>query len=210
MIAVLAEGGSPALSEAALPAYAHRNPLVDLIFWRRLQIVADQLRSPSPLKILDFGCGSGVMSYLLAQMGHDVIAVDTDFAPLERMRRHVDFPASVAFHQKDLAELGLPADSLDAIVALDVLEHIQDFEKYLSLFLRLLKPGGRILVSGPTENWLYELGRRLAGKQFSGDYHETNIASIRAAFARALPVHMHARLIWPFTLFEVFSVRKPS
>jgi 2-polyprenyl-3-methyl-5-hydroxy-6-metoxy-1,4-benzoquinol methylase len=159
---------------------------------------------------VDFGCGSGVMSHLLAQMGHEVIAVDLDFAPLERVRRHVDFPPSITFHNKDLAELQLPAESVDAIVALDVLEHIHDFESYLALFLRILKPGGRIIVSGPTENWLYKLGRKLAGKQFSGDYHETNIAAIRAAFARQLNVKMHARLIWPFTLFEIFSVQKPN
>jgi SAM-dependent methyltransferase len=210
MTDVLAEGGSPALSEAALPAYSHRNPLVDLIFWQRLKIAAEQLRSPSKLKVVDFGCGSGVMSHLLAQMGHEVIAVDLDFAPLERVRRHVDFPPSITFHNKDLAELQLPAESVDAIVALDVLEHIHDFESYLALFLRILKPGGRIIVSGPTENWLYKLGRKLAGKQFSGDYRETNIAAIRAAFARQLNVKMHARLIWPFTLFEIFSVRKPN
>jgi len=210
MTDVLAEGGSPALSEAALPAYSHRNPLVDLIFWQRLKIAADQLRSPNKLKIVDFGCGSGVMSSLLAQMGHEVIAVDVDFAPLERVRKHVDFPANISFHNKDLAELDLPPGSVDAIVALDVLEHIHDFEAYLSLFLRILKPGGRIVVSGPTENWLYKLGRKLAGKQFSGDYHETDIASIRAAFARRLDVKVHARLIWPFTLFEIFSVQKPN
>jgi 2-polyprenyl-3-methyl-5-hydroxy-6-metoxy-1,4-benzoquinol methylase len=210
MTEVLAEGGSHALSEAALPAYSHRNPLVDLIFWQRLKISADQLRSPEKLKVVDFGCGSGVMSQLLAQMGHEVIAVDLDFAPLEKVRRHVDFPANISFHNKDLAELDLPASSVDAIVALDVLEHIHDFESYLALFLRILKPGGRIIVSGPTENWLYKLGRKLAGKQFSGDYHHTNIAAIRAAFARKLDVTMHARLIWPFTLFEIFSVRKPN
>jgi 2-polyprenyl-3-methyl-5-hydroxy-6-metoxy-1,4-benzoquinol methylase len=210
MTDVLAEGSSAALSEAALPAYAHRNPLIDHIFWRRLKIAADPLRSSSKLTVLDFGCGSGVMSYLLAKMGHDVIAVDVDFSPLGRVRQHIDFPANIAFHNKDLVELELPADSVDAIVALDVLEHIHDFEKYLSLFVRILKPGGRMIVSGPTENWLYAIGRRLAGKQFTGDYHETNIASIRAAVAGKLRVQTLARLIWPFTLFEVFSARKPS
>jgi hypothetical protein len=40
----------------------------------------------------------------------------------------------------------------------------------------MLKPGGRLLVSLPTENALYRLGRRIAG--FSGHYHHANAASI--------------------------------
>lgn len=198
------------LGEAALPAYSHRNPLVDHIFWSRLKIAADALPSSRRLTVLDFGCGSGVMSYLLARAGHDVIAVDVDFAPLAQVQKRIGFPPNIAFHNKELADLALADSSVDAIVALDVLEHIRDLDGYLSLFVRILKPGGRIIVSGPTENWLYRFGRRLAGKDFTGAYHETDVATIRSAFAKKLEVHTIARLIWPFTLFEIFSASKPN
>ena len=65
---------------------------------------------------------------------------------------------------------------VDAIVAAEVLEHIEPLDDTLRLFESLLRPTGRLVVSLPTENRLYRLGRRLAG--FHGHYYESNAASI--------------------------------
>ena len=56
--------------------------------------------------------------------------------------------------------------SFDIIYALDVLEHINDLEPYVTLFSKLLVPGGTVIISGPTENIFYKIGRKIAGKRF--------------------------------------------
>jgi predicted TPR repeat methyltransferase len=61
------------------------------------------------------------------------------------------------------------------IVAADVLEHIENLPAYLATFAAKLKSSGRLLISGPTENVIYKIGRILAGFGGKGDYHHTDI-----------------------------------
>jgi predicted SAM-dependent methyltransferase len=63
----------------------------------------------------------------------------------------------------------IPDGSIDSIIAASVLEHINDRQMVLSLMASKLTPTGRIVISCPTENLLYRLGRKIVG--FSGDYH---------------------------------------
>jgi len=62
-----------------------------------------------------------------------------------------------------------------------VLEHVRDLQGTLAALLRLLKACGQMIISGPTENAVYRLGRKLAGPEFSGDYHERRVERIRQA-----------------------------
>jgi 2-polyprenyl-3-methyl-5-hydroxy-6-metoxy-1,4-benzoquinol methylase len=203
---ILANELNYALKEAALPAYDHGNPLIDHIFWSRLRISGNQALTHGG-RVLDFGCGTGVMSYYLANNSMQVDAIDTVFEPLDKIKEYVEFPPGITWHNGYLTDLALPADSFDVIIALDVLEHIEDLDTYFEEFRRILKPGGVLVVSGPTENWLYKLGRKLAGKTFSGEYHVTNIADIKAVCKNYFKVRTVARLIWPLTLFEIFTGR---
>ena len=77
----------------------------------------------------------------------------------------------------------LATASVDAIVAAEVLEHVEPLAPVLARFHTWLRPGGQLLVSLPTENRLYRLGRRLAG--FSGHYHHARAATIDPEIARA-------------------------
>jgi 2-polyprenyl-3-methyl-5-hydroxy-6-metoxy-1,4-benzoquinol methylase len=98
----------------------------------------------------------------------------------------------------------MTAKSFDLINALDVLEHVDDLRGTLSDLLGLLKPGGRLVVSGPTENILYQIGRKLAGPEYSGEYHERGIAEIKRELNRMAQVEQIATLYWPVPLFEIF------
>ena len=68
----------------------------------------------------------------------------------------------------------------------------------------LLKPGGQVVISGPTENIFYKLGRALAGPEYSGDYHERGIVEVRDLLGEQMQVIPIATLYWPVPLFEVF------
>ena len=197
---------SAILDEAAFPAYAHRNPLIDRVFWGRLAAAEKYLVSKSLDSVLDFGCGSGIMSYIMAGFAGRVIATDLEPATFARMQQAVCFPSNVEF--KAVGELGseIYQGSFDAIVALDVLEHIEDLTGILRQFEKLLRPNGVVLISGPTESALYRLGRRIAGRRFTGDYHVTNIEKIEAACRRIGSVRPIATLYPVLPLFMIFSL----
>jgi len=197
------------IDEAAFPAYAHKNLLIDYLFWSRLRVAYEFAQKQSGgKKALDFGCGSGCFSYLLAKNGYLVTATDLDFSTLTQVNEKVDFPSTIEFIQGDIIDKDLPDNSFDVIFALDVLEHIENLSDYVEMFNRLLTPDGVIIISGPTENILYQIGRKFAGDRFTGDYHVTNISKIKEEFRPQLNVKTIKKLIFPFVLFELFAASK--
>jgi 2-polyprenyl-3-methyl-5-hydroxy-6-metoxy-1,4-benzoquinol methylase len=210
MFNVVSEKGTERddLLEAAFFAYAHRNPLIDFLFWRRLSVAERYVLSKGAKRVLDFGYGSGVMSYCFAKSGLDVVGVDIDTKPLDEAKKHISFPPGIAFVSPQQLEDARYNESFDCIVALDVLEHIEDLSEFVALAKRVLKKDGFVVVSGPTENILYQIGRKVAGKQFTGTYHVSNIARIRERLAKDLKIE-HISTLFPFVpLFELFTARK--
>lgn len=195
------------LDEAGFPAYSHQNPLINWLFWQRLRIVMNYLEQQGPCeRILDFGCGSGVMLPFLSQISKHVTAYDIDLLPLERVGRYIPLADNIEVNDANRTNNGsLQSSAFDIVVALDVLEHIKDLTTTLDFFRSLLKPGGQLIVSGPTENFLYQIGRRLAGPEYSGDYHERGIAEIQHMLANYAQVRHISTLYWPVPLFKVFA-----
>jgi 2-polyprenyl-3-methyl-5-hydroxy-6-metoxy-1,4-benzoquinol methylase len=205
---VLDESRSSSLDEAAFPAYAHPNPLISWLFWRRLYIVMNNVIKSGPHEaILDFGCGSGVLLPFLAQHSQIVFGLDNDLQPYQAIQRYFGFPSNV----QALDSLHHPLQqfqtaSFDLITALDVLEHVEDLPTTVDQLLRLLKPGGRLIVSGPTENVFYRMGRRFAGKEFSGAYHERGITEIKNLAQKKGKIRNLGVLYPPIPLFEIFYI----
>ncbi len=197
---ILAAEHSENLDEAAFPAYSNPNPLMNFLFWERIYRVMNYIEPKGTLeKVLDFGCGSGVMLPFLAKQAKEVIGVDIDLTPLEKIEQYINFPKNVSF-QETYEEI--PEKSLDLIIALDVLEHVDNLERELDKFTSLLAPSGELIVSGPTENFLYKIGRFLAGSSYSGHYHVRNVYDIRSATQKKLTTRNLATLypIVPFFL----------
>ncbi|MBC7878911.1 MAG: class I SAM-dependent methyltransferase [Anaerolineales bacterium] len=207
---VLAESEKGRLDEAAFPAYSHRNPVINWLFWQRLRKVIEHIQRPTMYdNILDFGCGSGVMLPHLSQISSKVIAMDVDLLPIELVQAYIPLASNVEV--KDASKIGiadLPANSFDLIIALDVLEHVKDLPRTLNELLSLLKPDGQLIVSGPTENILYQIGRKIAGPEYSGAYHERGIAEIKNELIKLARIGPIATLYWPIPLFEVFTAKK--
>lgn len=204
---VLADSEKGRLDEAGFPAYSHRNPIINWLFWRRLHIAMNHIERSAPHEnILDFGCGSGVMLPFLSQQSQRVAAIDIDLLPLEKVKQHIPLAANVqVLDAKQTPIASLSPKSFDLINALDVLEHVDDLPQTLSQLMNLLKPNGQLLVSGPTENILYQIGRKFAGPEYSGAYHERGIGEIKWELKKVARVEHIATLYQPFPLFEVFA-----
>jgi ubiquinone/menaquinone biosynthesis C-methylase UbiE len=115
--------------------------------WRRLLLAE---LPPAPAAIADLGCGTGTLSVLLAAEGYAVTGLD--FAPeMIRAARAKARAAglSARFELSDAAAPTLPAGSFDVVLARHVLWAMPDVSGALEAWLRLLVPGGRlVLVEG--------------------------------------------------------------
>lgn len=207
---VLAETEKGRLDEAAFPAYSHRNPIINWLFWQRLRKVMEYIQNPKPYsRILDFGCGSGVMLPYLSQISDQVTAMDVDLLPIQSAQKYIPLANNVDVKDATKTTIAdLPANSFDLIIALDVLEHVHDLPRTLNELLALLKPNGQLIVSGPTESVLYKIGRKVAGPEYSGAYHERGIAEIKTEILKTSRIQPIATLYWPIPLFEIFSAKK--
>ena len=110
-----------------------------------------RLLGPDCKTVLDVGCGIGTFSEKISKAGYDVTATD-----LENTSKKRSSKGGWKFVQSDiLAPAEFSGKRFDAIVALDVLEHIGPDSKALSKMLSLLKPGGTLVLTVPAFPSLY-------------------------------------------------------
>jgi SAM-dependent methyltransferase len=88
---------------------------------------------PRPARVLEIGCGDGELALVMAGAGYQVTAVDPEA------------PAGPIFRQERLEDLH-DAGPCDVVVACLALHHIVDLVAALDRSMRLLRPGGRLLV----------------------------------------------------------------
>lgn len=97
--------------------------------------------------VLDLGCGTGRHTAWLVEAGASVTAVDFSEGMLAEARRKPGME-SVHFIAHDLHKpLPIPSDRFDLVVSGLVLEHLRDVKNFLAEVARVLKPGGRAVVS---------------------------------------------------------------
>ncbi|WP_326566232.1 class I SAM-dependent methyltransferase [Amycolatopsis rhabdoformis] len=115
--------------------------------------------------ILDAGCGAGPLSALLLERGAVVTGIDSSAGMLEHARARLG--SSVDLRVVDLADpLPFADDSFDDVVASLVLHYLEDWGPTLAEFRRVLRPGGRLLVS-VEHPFAISLMRREAGERVS-------------------------------------------
>ncbi len=186
--------------------YNDRNVLVRELFWRRLGALLGLSRATGRDRVLDFGGGNGVLAATLSRLYHEVVCVDLRTEMVEEIARREGL-RNVSVRAGDLRTLGLPDDHFDTIVAADVLEHILDLDSLVSEFGRLLAPGGELLVSAPSENRFYELGRRVFRYTKPADhYHPASF--IEQTVARRLPLERRRYFPVNVPLLAVFLLAR--
>lgn len=101
-------------------------------------------------RVLDAACGEGYGSALMARSGGRVLGLDLDVGTVEHARRRYGDVPGLVFEQADATALDhLPDASFDLVLSFETLEHVQEQERLLDGFARLLAPGGLLLVSTP-------------------------------------------------------------
>lgn len=197
--------------EMAIPSYRHKNPLLRWMAWRRVETLANYMektavaisRPRSQCTVMDFGCGTGVLFPQEAISFGQIYGVDVvlEAANLHLQKREYE-STTIQLLSPEQAQNLIPEHSLDVIIAAEVLEHISPLEETLNFFYRKLRPDGHLLITVPTENSLYQFGRRMSG--FEKHFHVDNAASIHRIIQSQRFQALAIQKIPFFTPFDIY------
>ena len=110
-------------------------------------VLTKQLRiDPQGKKILDVGCGGGILAEEFARLGCQVIGIDPSSLSLATARAHAQQAGLEIDYRVGVGEdLPFADESFEIVYCSDVLEHVNDLEKVISEITRVLKPNGVFL-----------------------------------------------------------------
>ena len=108
--------------------------------------------------ILDYGCGSGDITFPMLQSGHTVTGVDIAEGMVRKATdraKQFGLSARASYHHLDDDVLcRISSKKFDAVVCSSVLEYVEDDRSLLRMFHDVLRDGGILLVSGGGDDWV--------------------------------------------------------
>lgn len=145
-------------------------------------------------RVLDLGCGAGRHAFECYRRGADVVAFDQDAAALDEVKTmfaameetgEAPAGASATTVTGDALALQFPDDHFDHVIASEVLEHVPQDWKVMEELVRVVKPGGRVVVTVP--RWFPE---RVCWA-LSDDYHQAEGGHVRIYRREQLVERLH-------------------
>ena len=126
------------------------NAFVKARYQKCLELLENEMRDIKGKKVLDLGCGDGVLSYMVQQKGAVVQGIDLSELAIEFAReQHEKRGSSATFTCCSVQDAKFEDNSFDAILCSDVIEHVNDPVSLLKEMERILKPFGKAIISTP-------------------------------------------------------------
>jgi 2-polyprenyl-6-hydroxyphenyl methylase / 3-demethylubiquinone-9 3-methyltransferase len=124
------------------------------------------LDSLKGLRMLDIGCGGGILSEPLARLGADVVGADPSQDNIAAAQAHaaksgltIDYRATTA---EDLAEA---KDRFDVVLAMEVVEHVTDVDAFVAVCASMVKPGG-LMIAATLNRTLKSFALAIVGAEY--------------------------------------------
>jgi 2-polyprenyl-6-hydroxyphenyl methylase/3-demethylubiquinone-9 3-methyltransferase len=105
-------------------------------------------RAFAGLRVLDIGCGGGLLSEPMARLGADVVGIDPSATNIEVARLHAaESNLAIDYRATTAEELTETAQKFDIVLAMEVVEHVPDVTRFLAAAAALTSPGGILFVA---------------------------------------------------------------
>jgi len=105
------------------------------------------------LRILDIGCGAGLLCEPLSRLGAQVIGVDPSPSNIAAAKLHADRGhLSIDYRCTTIEQMDV-RERFDIVLAMEVVEHVVDVGVFIKRCAAMLKPGGMMVVSTLNRNW---------------------------------------------------------
>ena len=109
---------------------------------------AGDLRPLSGLRLLDVGCGGGLLSEPFARMGATVMGIDAAPENIAAADGHAQaVEVEVDYRAMEAEELAASGAQFDAVVSMEVIEHVADAAGFIAALVHLTRPGGALLLA---------------------------------------------------------------
>lgn len=119
--------------------------------------------SEREIKILDLGCGNGSFSNFLTKLGYTVLGIEESSAGIAIAQQN--YP-DCEFRQGSIYDLSDPElkHSFDAVISVEVIEHLSNPRALVTAAKYCLKPGGKFIITTPYHGYLKNLALAVSGK----------------------------------------------
>ncbi|WP_035655815.1 bifunctional 2-polyprenyl-6-hydroxyphenol methylase/3-demethylubiquinol 3-O-methyltransferase UbiG [Bradyrhizobium sp. STM 3809] len=120
---------------------------------RKFERNAKSLNCLSGLRMLDIGCGAGLLCEPFTRLGAQVVGVDPSASNIAAAKLHAEKGhLSIDYRCTTIEEMD-PRERFDIVLAMEVVEHVTDVSAFLGRCAAVLKPGGLMVVSTLNRNW---------------------------------------------------------
>jgi 2-polyprenyl-6-hydroxyphenyl methylase/3-demethylubiquinone-9 3-methyltransferase len=127
---------------------------------------ARSLRPLAGLRVLDIGCGGGILSEPLARIGAAMTGIDPAEDSIGAARAHAEAQGlAIDYRATTVEELGRTARNFDAVLAMEVVEHVPDVAAFVAAAASLVRPGG-LMVAATLNRTLRSFALAIVGAEY--------------------------------------------
>ena len=118
------------------------------------------------LRILDIGCGAGILSEPLARLGADVVGIDPASENIEVAKTHAEESGvKVDYRATTAEELAAKSEQFDIVLAMEVVEHVVDVPTFIKTCTSMVKPGG-LMVAATLNRTMKSFALAIVGAEY--------------------------------------------
>lgn len=100
------------------------------------------------LRLVDIGCGGGLLCEPMARLGASVVGVDAARASIETAAHHAAQGSLEIDYRHGTAEaLAANRETFDGVLAMEIIEHVADFDAFMAACCALARPGGMVVMA---------------------------------------------------------------
>lgn len=157
-------------------------------FWRHIERVFCDVKDKI---IVDMGCGPGLKALTLALAGANVRAIDNSSQRLDELKKNLTLIENLygklnfSFYKHDLRKEipFLTSNFADFILCYEVIEHLDNIEVFVREMVRIIKPGGWMLITTPNKNICpLKKGEKFYGERLYGHTNTFDVSDLKSIF----------------------------